>query len=854
MNIFDTIFESNSSHLDKLALSITMNNGDKRSFSYGQMFDSIERYVTALINAGLSEGDRVAFISEGCPEWTIAFFAVCKIRCTAVLIDASLPYSELVEYIERSDVRAAYFSEKTLLKFPDISVYNFPIFDILKGTAFKGCLEKLPEDSIKTIDPDAEIAAIIFSSGTTKKASGIMHTHDALINTTKMTIDVQGLTADGRFLAIIPNSHIYGVICLVLGPHIAGADAHYIESISAEAIMGAFAEYHPTVLPAVPKAYELFMTQIMRKIKSSPLTATMFKTFFPICLKLRKKNGNMLGKKLFKSIHEGFGGSLDFLCSAGSPMNKDVAEFYYGVGFNILTTYGASETNIPTIGNTKDNMTTDTCGKPYPAITLKTSDSGEILIKSPFMMKGYFRDEEATKAAFDSDGWFMSGDLGEIDEKGNVKVTGRCKENIVLSTGKKLTPDDVESKYTALSGVKEFVICGVPVCEADYDEIHAFVVPESNSSESLETIMNEIRQKGTELIQNMRIAKTHFVNEIPRTSLQKPKRYLLKLQALAERNDEKTEAVSAESSDTLSRVIDIVTSISKAEKGSVDGNTKIFTELTIDSLSSINLALELEDKFSVNIEKYYNEEMTVNDIVLALEGKGKANAPINTDNSYPLNKSGKDYFVYKTIKGLIKTFYKINFNNTDYLPTHSGYIMAANHVSYIDLLVISTALKKEQYYKFCCMGKKEIFKGTPISNQLVKSAGLVPVDRGGMNMTTMNGLTQKLKDGWCVGIHPEGTRSEDGVFGQIKNGAATLSVDSGVPIIPVYIDGMFEIYPKGKKIMKFFNWEKFRRYNITVTFGKPISPKNASIEELTEKLEQSITELKNNVMPVPAIK
>ncbi|MEG1835342.1 MAG: AMP-binding protein [Oscillospiraceae bacterium] len=854
MNIFQTIFENNCSQLDKVALSITMNNGDKRSYTYGLMFDTIERYASILKDAGLCEGDRIAFISEGCPEWPIAFFASAKIKCTSVLIDSTLQGTELREYIERSDVRCAYFSPKVFEKIPNSSKYDFPVLNILTGAAFDGCLDKIPSSKEKTIDPDSEIAAIIFSSGTTKKASGIMHTHDALIETTKMTLEVQGLTRDGRYLAIIPNSHIYGVICLVLGPHIIGGDVHYVESISAEAILGAFAEYHPSVLPAVPKVYELFMTQVMRKIKSNPATATMFKTFFPICLKLRKKNGNMLGKKLFKSIHEGFGGSLDVLCSAGSPMNKDVAEFYYGVGFNILTTYGASETNIPTIGNTKENMTTDTCGRPYPAINLKISDTGEILIKSPFMMKGYFRDEAATKAAFDSDGWFLSGDLGEIDEHGNIKVTGRCKENIVLSTGKKLTPDDVESKYTTLSGVKEFVICGVPAYEADYDEIHAFVVPENNTAEALEAIKKEIIQKGTEVIQNMRVAKTHFVNEIPRTSLQKPKRYLLKLQALAERTDNDETDEKSLKVDTLGQVIDIVTKIANAENGSVTENTKIFSELSIDSLSAMNLALSLEDKFKVNIEKYYNEEMTIADIVLALEGKGKEKKLAVSDSSYPLDKNGKDYFVYKTFKGLVNTIYNIEVKNADYLPTHCGYIMAANHVSYIDLLIVSTALSKEQFLKFCCMGKKEIFTNSFLSKELVKVSGLVPVDRGGINVQTMSELSERLKDGWCVGIHPEGTRSDDGVFRHAKSGAAKLAVDNDVPIIPVYISGMYEVYPKGKKVMKFFDWQKFKRYNITVTFGKPLSSKNISVDELNQKLENSITELQESNVKVAITK
>lgn len=108
------------------------------------------------------------------------------------------------------------------------------------------------------------------------------------------------------------------------------------------------------------------MAQLLRKINENPVTALMFKTFYPICEKARRKNGKLLGKKIFKSIHDGFGGSLRVLCSAGAPIKKEVADFYYAAGFNIMITYGASETNIPTIGNTPEDITTDTCGVSVP--------------------------------------------------------------------------------------------------------------------------------------------------------------------------------------------------------------------------------------------------------------------------------------------------------------------------------------------------------------------------------------------------------------------------------------------------------------------------------------------------------
>lgn len=843
MNIFDTIYENNSKHPEKLALSVTMNDGAKRAYSYGEVFELAARYGDIMLAAGVKEGDRVAFACEGSPEWVIAFFAVCKIRCTAALIDASLTGEELDEFISRSDVRAAFLSPKTISKSERLAEYAFPIFNVYDCSVFEGCRSRV--ELAPTADPDPDIATIIYSSGTTRRAAGIMHSHDSLINTTKMTLEIQELHENDRYLAIIPNSHIYGVICLVLGPHISGADVHYIETLSAEAILGAFAEYHPTILSAVPKVYELFMTQIMRKIKASPVTALMFKTFFPICVKKRRKNGSMLGAKLFKSIHEGFGGSMRVLCSAGAPMNKDVAEFYYGTGFNLLITYGASETNIPTIGNTAANLTTDTCGKPYPAITLKISDEGELLIKSPFMMKGYFRDPEATASAFDADGWFRTGDLGYQDANGNVQITGRLKENIVLATGKKIAPDDIEQKYSTLSGVKEFVICGVPSQDADYDEIHAFVVPEKTTAEGFDAVKRQILELGAQLVQNMRISKTHFVEEIPRTSLQKPKRYLLKQQALSE--DRSTDSSLLKAGKSIeSVVIAAIAEVASAEIADISLSTKIFSDLAIDSLSAINLALDLEDKFKVNIEQYYNENMTVADIIAALQGKGVVNKAIGQEDiAYPQDKSATDYRVYSFFRGLARAFYKIKINGAENVPEHRGFIICANHVSKIDYLYISSALSRERYMKLCCMAKKELFRNDAFSRRLIKSAGMVPVDRGGINKQSMDNLKKRLNENWGVVIHPEGTRSEDGIFRSIKSGAASLAIDAGVPIIPAYVDGAYDIFPKGHKTLRLFDWKHMKKFRLSVTFGKPISSRDVGVQELTQKIQDAILELQD---------
>ena len=842
MNIFDEVYRINSGRLGKRAMSMTRDNGERFVFTYGELFSEAEKYASALTEAGIRAGDRIAIAAESSPWWIISFFAICKIRCTAALIDASLTGEDLISFIDRSDVRGAFFSRSTYRKAGDKSSLNFPCFDVCDCSLLPDSVKAVPDGTPASADTDEDVACIIFSSGTTRTAAGIMHYHDSLINTTKMTEKVQDISEKSRFLGILPLSHIYGLFSLVMGPLITGADVHFIESLTADNMLGAFREYKPTAFPAVPKVYELFRTAALRKINASPVSKAVFEKIFPLCLRLRRKNGLLLGKTVFKSIHEIFGGSLVRLFSGGAPLNRETAEFYYGLGFNILSTYGASETNVPTLGSVEADISTDTCGKPYPVVDVRISDDGELLIKTPFMMKGYFRDADATREAFTEDGWFRSGDLAEIDEDGNVKITGRAKESIVLSTGKKASPDELEAKYRDIKGLKDFAICGVPAESGDYDEIHAFAVIENGCTEA--EIGEKIIKISADLPSFMRIRKTHFVNEIPRTSLQKAKRYKLRQLALDERSGKTAEKVGASVTDgTLAELIGIIARISKVPADSICEDTGVFSDLATDSLSAVDLAMEIESKYSVNVERFYSREMTVRELADIIKAGSTADEKSEAVGIYPQEKTERDYKIFSAFSGFAKFCFNINAINAGNLPTDGGFIICPNHVTKIDYLFVSTALSKERFMRLCAMAKLELFRKDPFSKQLIKSTGMVPVDRGGMNMNTMNSIKAKLREGWCVLIHPEGTRSEDGIFRKIKSGASVIAIDAGVPVIPVYIHGAYELFPKNKKMISFYDVKNKKKYDVDVVFGKPISSSGKTVQELTEELENAILKM-----------
>lgn len=850
MEIYNIVLDKNTNQPYKIAMSMTMSDGTTRSCTYGQLFSDVTSYSDKLSSYGVRRGDRVIISADNSIEWVISFLAIMKLQATAVLIDSSLNGSDLLQLAKRSQAQAFYLNQKVKDKLEGAYELSIPLIDLSNnGLLFDGSVEYAP--AISSSSSETDIAAIIYSSGTTKAASGIMHSHDALIGSVRMTIAENNLTENDRVLSVLPCSHIYGLITNLLGPLIMGGTVNYLESLNNANVLLALKNFKPTAFPCVPKVLELFETQISSKIKQSPLTKTVFNSLFPICVFLRSKFGINLGPTVFKSIHKGFGGNLKVITSAGAPLSEDVARFYYGVGFDILITYGLTETNVPIVGNREKNITCNTCGTPYPNVSIKIDNAnehgeGEILVKSPYMMKGYFLDDEATNEAF-KDGWFKTGDLGHLDKNGLLHITGRSKENIVLANGKKIAPTDIEHHYSSIDGVQELVISGVPQ-NANYDEVHAFVVKHSLYEES--KVLKAIQEKGSRLSQYMKITKVHFLEEIPKTSLQKPKRFLLKKYALENGSTQESEDTTYNEyidTDIETVIKHVVQSSSGADWALIHSDARLIRDIGIDSITTIEIACILEEKYKFSMDSLIGEDLPIKELASKIAEKLDLSTEKDTIRpSFKIFKKGNiHYHIFKFFTGLSNLLYRINIRGTENLPENGGYIICANHVSNIDLLFVANRFNKSQFMKLYCLAKKELFKDTFFSKLLIKTCGMIPVDRSGVNSSTLNLCEKHLKNNYALLIHPEGTRSKTGELGTLKTGAATLALSSNVPIIPVYIKGAFEIFPPDRKLPRLFRLKG--KYPVEVCFGEPLQTNDKTAEELTSELAHSIQTLKDSL-------
>lgn len=838
MNFYDIFCERTRDCLDRQAVCQMMASGSLRSLTYQEMLDGINRYYDILVATGdYKPGDRIGICGAASPEWHMAFYAIARMGCTVACIDHTYPTEEMSKIARKAKVRGLYLTDNTNAVYDD-SIEGVNLYRLEDGLQRK--LTNRCEDSLISTE-DADV--LIFSSGTTSTAAGILHKAENAVGSIEMILRCNWVDNQQRYMAFLPNSHIYGCYAQCIAPMLFGSSVCYLEELSASCILGAFEAFGPSIFCGVPKVYELLMGNITSKIEGSAVTRTLFKLLFPICLKLRQKTGINLGKVFFGAVKKGLGGGADVMLCGGAPLLKETSEFFYGVGLRPIITYGATETSIPTLGNYGKNLTMATCGKAYPGIDIRFSPEGELQLRTPYQMIGYFDEPDRTAEAYTEDGWFKTGDLGALDEKGNVLIQGRLKENIVLATGKKVAPDDIEANYFGMPGVADYTVCGVPTGDnGSYDEVHCFVVPEPGAD--IERVEAAFQEKSSESPLIMKLQGIHFLNEIPRTAIGKPKRFKL-AKMIQSGNPVASEAVIKPSNDVSveEKVIYAVKKITGATD--FENSARLFHDLALDSLSAVELCVELEVLTGVRVDDHTDRDSTVADLIELC-----TNPPVQVEDTnkklYPIAHKPIDFTLMKIAYGVIRFLYKVKVRGSHNIPKDSGYILCANHVSNFDYFFMTCNFTRSQFDKLGCMAKKELFKDNPFSRFICRLGGMVPIDRaGGSVSNSMNVLNDKLINNWGVVAFPEGTRSVTGDLAEFKHGPSSLAVKAGVPIIPAYIKGGYEAYSRHSAIPKLFNFKSFHRYHVEVEYGDPIYPDGSSYETITTRVREAIEKMKN---------
>jgi len=483
----DMINKSAEKYGDKLAFKYKTDvPGEYTGISYKQFLEDINALGTKLIDMGL-RGKRIAVIGENRYEWCLSYVATACGVGVVVPLDKLLPANELETLIIRSGVEAIFYTSKydeimqdiKQRQTTDLRYYISMDLEKRENSIYsqKELVEKgkelIAKGNKKYIDAkinNDKMGFMLFTSGTTAMSKAVMLSHKNIVTNLMDIAAVLNLDEKDTLLSFLPLHHTFECTVGFLYPIYRGASIAYCEGI--RYIANNIKEYKITAMISVPALYENMYKRLMKNIEKKGKLQEV-----ELLMKLTgtlSRVGIDFRRKVFKEIHEGLGGHLRILVNGAAALSPEVERGFNDLGIKILQGYGLTETSPVISAGTDFEQEVGSVGKVFPSVKIKIVDKdengvGEIHVKGPTVMKGYYQNEEATKEVIDSKGWFNTGDLGYVDKKGFLFLCGRKKSVIVLKNGKNVFPEEIETVINRIDGVKESFVYGKPEEDDEID-------------------------------------------------------------------------------------------------------------------------------------------------------------------------------------------------------------------------------------------------------------------------------------------------------------------------------------------------------------------------------------------------
>ncbi len=813
---------------EKVFITYMKEDDSEENWTYGEFWKRTNLVTKTIQSMGIKKGERILVLTPLTPYAYTMIVALAMAGAVSVILNPNLPSEELDVLVEKSDISGIVCDQIIYHAYAERWQEEMPVMDVVMGSKFYEKEYQLEE--IKASEED--VLSILYSSGTTSEPKGVMVSYEGQLVSSELMMRAFG-TNDIQSILVFPIFHISG-LSMFYALLMSGGQIGLLENVNSTKLMKGFQKYPSNAFGMVPKVYETIKDKIEESLSGNKIVWNMVK----LCGVLRKRCHINIGRRLFHKVNQKvFGGQMKYLAVGGGKCSREVSEFFQNLGYYWINTYASTELNLPMAATTVwDPYPSDSVGRkdafPEIQIQIKNQDAdgiGEVLVKSPCHMKGYFRDDKATEEAYE-DGWFRTGDLGYCDAKGYLYITGRSKESIHLRNGEKISPEQLEALYKGCipEGVVSAFV-GMPMEQTGYDEIVLFL--EKKNVKDVERVSEQIKDRSKELGGNYRINDVRWVSKIPVSSIGKVQRYKLRTLQQKESVGEKKQEHLTEDT-TFDKMKKILCSLGLKETISTDA--VLGDDLGIDSLGLFELCVEIEKNFGVDLTNCISAQLTVGKLCdMAEKSNGTQENTVNYDvEQYPMKRHKRDRWCMSLFNGLTKLFYRFEVDGLEHIPSDGPYIIAANHQSHLDgMWILAAGREQIKLDNFCCMAKQEHLDSR-ISRRGLRITGGIPVARGANTSPALKRVLECLRMNKIVLIHPEGTRTPDGKLGEFKLGVERLAEEADVPVLPVKIEGAYEIYPKGKKLPHIFR--RHGRYVLKIHFFK--AEKGRSTEALRELL------------------
>ena len=775
---------------------------------------------------------------ENRPELLYSFFAIWDSRATCVCIDASSTAEELTYYIDNSDVIKIFTSKMQVDKVKEaLNILNKQIEIIIVDEINLSEIkidENLQENLVINSPEKEDTALILYTSGTTGKPKGVMLTFDNIWANVG-SLDVYKMYEETDvFLALLPMHHILPLLGTGIMPLLYSATIVFLEDISSAALIDAMKKYKVTMMIGVPKLWEVMHKKIMDTINSKGITKFIFKL-------AKIVNSLSFSKLIFKKVSEGFGGHIKFFVSGGSKLNPEITKDFYTLGIKICEGYGMTETS-PIISYTpKNDIVFDSAGKVIKDVEVKIADDNEILVKGRNVMKGYYKNPEATAEIIDKDGWLHTGDLGKLVND-YLYITGRKKEMIVLSNGKNINPIEIETKISSMTNlISEIVVTEynsilTAVIHPDFEKVKEEKI--DNIYENLKwEVVDKYNQKTPDY---KKILDVKIINEdFPKTKIGKIKRFMIAdmLDGKIEKQKRKPEPDFEEYNKIKKYLVGI-----KEKEVYFDSHIEI--DLGMDSLDMVEFQHFLDLNYGIKEENLISKNPTLLELANYIRdnrnqekiGNLDWKEIINKDTKADLPSSSFVAVIFKFLSFILfKTFFRVKVKGKEKIETEKPTIFVANHQSFLDGFLFNYSVPLKVMKKTYFLATVIHFKSS-IMKFMADSSNVVLVDMNKDIAEVMQILAKLLKKNKNVAIYPEGTRTRDGKMNKFKKSFAIIAKELNVDIQPYVIDGAYDLFPTGKKFPK--------PGKITVEFLDKIKVENLTYDEI---VNEAYSVIKNKV-------
>ena len=471
--------EKNARVYGDKALYIYKENGEMCEKSYARFSEEIKCLCTAFYERGLA-GKRIAITGDTHPYWMVAFYATIISGGVVVPLDRELDADQMAEFVKRAECSAIVYTSAMNSKVESVAdkLSYLDYFIPVVPTDFTGAhvlpfeqalsegADLLESGDSRYEDQETDLdrlAAILFTSGTTGTSKGVMLSYNNFITCCNACCRSTQYSSEDLFVSVLPIHHTYELSTLQISGTNLGATVVICEGVRYATRY--FKEYSPTAVVLVPLFLETIHKKIWAEIKRKGMEKKV-RTGIAVSDALLK-TGVDIREKLFSDITAVFGGKLKSIVAGGAPLDPQIVKDFYSFGISVLQGYGITECSPLVSVNRPGKVSFNSVGQPVEGVEVKieklpdsVGEEGEILIKGGNVMMGYYNDEEATNAVLTEDGWFRSGDIGTIDKKGYIRITGRLKNVIIASNGKNIYPEELEDYLYRISAVKECVVVG----------------------------------------------------------------------------------------------------------------------------------------------------------------------------------------------------------------------------------------------------------------------------------------------------------------------------------------------------------------------------------------------------------